>query len=159
LWRKLYKILLKPPYRRSLIVEAVFFLGWARILKALPFQKVAPSLGSPMVESSYTSDASDETEIRNISKVIWMTSRHTWWQSMCLVKAIAAMKMLERRNIDSTLYLGTAKDSSGKLIAHAWLRSGPFYVTGAEEMSAFTEVGRFGKQINRKVKRGNAVHE
>ena len=25
-------------------------------------------------------------------------------------KAIAAMKMLERRNIESTLYLGTARD-------------------------------------------------
>ena len=45
--------------------------------------------------------------------------------------------MLERRNIESTLYLGTAKDDQGQFIAHAWLRSGPFYLTGAEEMEAF----------------------
>ena len=61
-------------------------------------------------------------------------SRYTFWESQCLVKAIAAMKMLERRQIESTLYLGTAKDENGKLIAHAWLRSGPFYITGAEGM-------------------------
>ena len=44
------------------------------------------------------------------------------------------MKMLEKRNIESTLYLGIAKDEKGELIAHAWLRSGPFYVSGAEVM-------------------------
>ena len=53
-------------------------------------------------------------------------SKYTFWESQCLVKAIAGMKMLERRQIESTLYLGTAKDELGKLIAHAWLRSGPF---------------------------------
>ena len=47
------------------------------------------------------------------------------------------MKMLERRKIESTLYLGTAKDENGKMIAHAWLRSGPFYITGAEGMERF----------------------
>ena len=41
-------------------------------------------------------------------------SRYTFWESQCLVKAIAAMKMLERRQIESTLYLGTAKDENGK---------------------------------------------
>ena len=38
--------------------------------------------------------------------------------------------MLERRKIESTLYLGTAKDEDGKMVAHAWLRSGPFTLLG-----------------------------
>ena len=75
-------------------------------------------------------------------------SKYTFWESQCLVKAIAAMKMLERRNIESTLYLGTARDESGKMIAHAWLRSGPFYITGAEGMEKFIS----GKQICKKYK-------
>ena len=57
-------------------------------------------------------------------------SRYTFWESQCLVKAIAGMKMLEKRNIESTLYLGTAKDEKGELIAHAWLRSGLFLCIG-----------------------------
>ena len=65
-------------------------------------------------------------------------------------KAIAAMKMLERRKIESTLYLGTAKDENGKMIAHAWLRSGPFYITGFEEMERFTVVGKFAKESEKK---------
>ena len=76
-------------------------------------------------------------------------SRYTFWESQCLVKAIAAMKMLERRQIESTLYLGTAKDEKGKLIAHAWLRSGPFYITGAEVMEKFTVVSKFAKRIGK----------
>ncbi len=71
-------------------------------------------------------------------------SRHTWWESQCLVMAIAAMKMLDRRGIESTLYLGTARDADGKMIAHAWLRSGNIYLTGFEEMRKFTVVGKFG---------------
>ena len=31
--------------------------------------------------------------------------------------------------------------NNGELIAHAWLRSGPFYITGAEVMERFTVVG------------------
>ena len=42
--------------------------------------------------------------------------------------------MLQRRQIESTLYLGTAKDENGQFIAHAWLRSGPFYISGKEGM-------------------------
>ncbi|QYR24277.1 lasso peptide biosynthesis B2 protein [Paenibacillus sp. sptzw28] len=132
---------------RMLILEAFLYLGWARILKALPFSKVAPSLGILMEETPLTHNQSDEVTLQNVSRVIRTISRHTWWESMCLVKAIAAMKMLERRRIESTLYLGTARDSSGKMIAHAWLRSGPFYITGAEEMDAFTVVSKFGKVL------------
>ena len=73
-------------------------------------------------------------------------SRHTLWESQCLVKAIAGMKMLEKRNIESTLYLGMAKDEKGKLIAHAWLRSGAIYVSGAEVMERFTVVAKFAKE-------------
>ena len=42
-------------------------------------------------------------------------SRYTFWESQCLVKAIAGMKMLERRHIESTLYLGTAKDETWEI--------------------------------------------
>jgi hypothetical protein len=133
---------------RMLLLEAFLYLGWARILKSLPFHRIAPSLGTQMEETPLTYHTSNEIIMKNVVRVIGTASRHSWWESMCLVKAIAAKKMLERRHIESTLYLGTARDSSsGKMIAHAWLRSGPFYITGAEEMDGFTVVGIFGKRL------------
>ncbi|MGP4106312.1 lasso peptide biosynthesis B2 protein [Virgibacillus sp. L01] len=132
---------------KLLLFESYFYLGWARIIKALPFAKVAPSLGDIMVETPFTLQTDNKVLLAHISQTIQITSRYTLWESQCLVKAIAAMKMLERRKIASTLYLGTAKDETGQLIAHAWLRSGPFYITGSEGMERFTVISKFAKSV------------
>jgi hypothetical protein len=131
---------------KLLLIEAFLHLGRARYLKSISFSKVAPLLGEQMKETSYTSNSPNKEVLASISRAIHIMSRYTFWESQCLVKAMAGMKMLEKRNIDSTLYLGTAKDENGELIAHAWLRSGPFYITGAEVMDRFTVVSKFAKE-------------
>lgn len=145
---KLKKILSLPFDRKRLYIEVFVLLAWARILKALPFGRVAPSLGKKSMETAETI-ATNPSLITDISRAIALISRYTFWESACLVQAIAAMKMLERRKIESTLYFGTARDKQGKMIAHAWLRSGPFYVTGSSVMHDFTVVSVFGKFIDR----------
>lgn len=129
-----------------LFSEAFIYLGWARILVAIPFSKVAPSLGKEMQETSHAENPGDKSELRNVRQAIHLMGRYTPWQSQCLVRAIAGMKMLEKRKIESTLYLGTAKDKDGAMIAHAWLRSGPFYITGEETMRRFKVAGKFASQ-------------
>ncbi|MFM9276969.1 lasso peptide biosynthesis B2 protein [Paenibacillus jiagnxiensis] len=155
MWSKIKKFISSSPSKRKLFMEACFYLAWARILKSLPFSRVAPSLGASMLETPYTQDPRNEPALRAISYAVRTMSRHTLWENTCLVKAIAAVKMLERRGIESTLYMGTAKDHAGKMIAHAWVRSGSVYITGFEEMEKFTVVGTFGKPLNSKAgKRG-----
>lgn len=139
------------PSVKILLIEAFIYLGWARLLKAIPFARAARTLGEQSEETPYRSSNRHEKTLKDVSKAVRIMSRYTLWESKCLVMAIAAMKMLERRNIESTLYLGTAKDD-GRMIAHAWLRSGPFYVTGADGMEAFTVVGIFGKKLKRREK-------
>ncbi|MFJ7934432.1 lasso peptide biosynthesis B2 protein [Sporosarcina sp. NPDC096371] len=133
---------------KLLLMEAYFQLARGRYLKSISFSKVAPSLGEHMKETSNSSIPSNKGELARVSKAIHLMSRYTFWESQCLVKALAGMKMLEKRNIDSTLYLGTAKDEKGEMIAHAWLRSGPFYISGAEVMDRFTVVAKFAKETN-----------
>ncbi len=130
-----------------LLVEAYFYLGWARILKGLPFSKIASSLGVQMHETSNLQSRANLKVSKNVAFAIEIMSRYTFWESKCLVRAIAGMKMLERRSIESTLYLGTARDDTGEMIAHAWLRSGDVYVSGYEGMKKFTVVGKFAKMI------------
>src|SRR3954454_2221562 len=134
---------------KLLLIEAFIYLGRARYLKSIPFSKVVPSLGEQMKETSFTPNSSNKEDLASISQAIHIMSRYTFWESECLVKAIAGMKMLEKRNIESTLYLGTAKDKNEELIAHAWLRSGPFYISGAEVMERFTVVAKFAKEIKK----------
>lgn len=137
-----------------LFMEAYTYLGWARILKSIRFTRVIDIFDLQMGESSISPHQIDRRIVSNIAGAIQTMSRYTLWDSKCLVRALAGMKMLERRKIDSTLYLGTAKDETGSMIAHAWLRSGPYYVSGAEEMKRFTIVGAFAKKMKQEVLEG-----
>jgi hypothetical protein len=145
--RKLRTFFSFPKEMRKILIEAYFYLAWGRILKWIPFSKVVPSLGFPMADTSYDIDLYKSQTLKQISKAIYLMSRYTFWESECLVKAFAAMKMLEKRHLDCTLYLGIAKDETGKLIAHAWLRSGSYYITGKEGMERFTVVQKFAKNV------------
>lgn len=147
MWKYARTFLSLRPAMMLLILEAFLYLGWARILKARPFASIAPGLGVQMEETPLTRDRDNERLLLQISKALHMASRHTWWESKCLVMAIAGMKMLERRRIASTLYMGTGKDDHGRMIAHAWLRSGIIYLTGADEIPKYTIVAKFGKTI------------
>ena len=51
------------------------------------------------------------------------------WESKCLVRALTAQKILKKKGIHSTMYLGCGLND-GKMVAHAWLRCGEMYVTG-----------------------------
>lgn len=132
---------------RLLMIEAYIELCCARIFKLLPMAKSSYYLGSYMEESSLNTQKSDEILLKRISEAIHIMSRHTFWESQCMVKAIAGMRMLKRRQIDCTIYFGTGKDESGEMCAHAWLRSGSYYVSGGEEKHRFTVVGKFAKNV------------
>ncbi|GGP14011.1 lasso peptide biosynthesis B2 protein [Oceanobacillus neutriphilus] len=138
---------------RHLLFEAFIYLALARLIKAMSFSKMAPSLGEKMKETSTDLNPEYKKTLMGISQAIHIMSKYTFWESECLVKGIAALKMLEKRDIESTLYLGMTKDKDGKLIAHAWLRSGPFFVTGVEGAERFTVVSKFAKKIDTKDKR------
>jgi hypothetical protein len=146
-WRDFRKFISLDFRNMLVLTEAFFELGMARILVAVPFARVAPSLGTPMIETSEQDAMEHEIILREVQKAIRIASIRTWWQSKCLVKAIAGMRMLERRGVESTLYLGTAKDETGRMIAHAWLRNGSFYICGEEGMEDFAIVGMFAKTV------------
>ncbi|WP_078595901.1 lasso peptide biosynthesis B2 protein [Evansella clarkii] len=141
---------------KSMLFEAYVYLAWARLLKLLPFYKIAPSLGEHMEETNYIPKVNERKTISQVSQTVHMMSRYTFWESECLVKAIASLKMLEKRGIESTLYLGTRKSENGVFAAHAWLRSGPYYITGAEGMEKFTVVSKFAKRLS--VKNGGETY-
>ncbi|MBE5873466.1 MAG: lasso peptide biosynthesis B2 protein [Lachnospiraceae bacterium] len=65
----------------------------------------------------------------SISRIVNRICNKTSWESKCLVRALTAQKLLKRKKIHSTMYLGCKMDE-GKMVAHAWLRCGAMYVTG-----------------------------
>lgn len=142
---KLKKFLALGHQKKWLLVEAAAALARGRVMVLLPFSKVAPTLGVHMKETPLAANAEEARKVRQVARAIALMHRHTPWQTHCLARAFAGMEMLKRRGIESTLYLGTGKDKNGKMIAHAWLRSGDIYVTGADVMDQFTVVATYAK--------------
>ena len=138
---------LRTLYRCSpLLIEAFVLLGIARlIILILPFRWLEPYLGKRMVESTLDELSKDPQQIRQIAWAVNKISNFTPWQSKCLVQAIAAKRMLQSRQIVSTLYLGVTKNNSQQLEAHAWLRSGSIYLTGGQGHKHFTVVAMFAE--------------
>ncbi|MDF2911581.1 MAG: transglutaminase-like superfamily protein [Sporolactobacillus laevolacticus] len=145
LLKRVKKFMKCPLEMKGFYIEAFFFLGVARLLILLPFARINKQFGVEKMETSYSNIRLNKVQLKKIAHSVQLVSRHTPWKSLCFVQAIAAMKMLDRRAIESTLYFGTGKDRNGKLVAHAWLRSGDYYLTGAEVKHQFTVVEKFAK--------------
>jgi hypothetical protein len=129
---------------KILFLEAVLLLAYFRFLILhKQFGDISDKLGRHKEETDFTNDAEKRNKILNIKYVIACASKHTPWQSKCLVQAFTAKTMLKKRNIRSTVYLGVAKDKNGEMIAHAWTRCGEIYVTGGNGHNHFTVTGFF----------------
>ncbi|MEL7078450.1 MAG: lasso peptide biosynthesis B2 protein [Cyanobacteria bacterium J06643_13] len=139
---------LRTVYRYSpLLIEAFFLLGVARlVILTLPFRWVEPYLGKRMAESSLDDLPENSNQLKRVAWAVNKISNYTPWQSKCLVRAMAAKRMLQSRRIVSTLYLGVARGSSQSLQAHAWLRSGSIYLTGGQGQTQFTVVATFAEE-------------
>jgi hypothetical protein len=76
-----------------------------------------------------------------IKAAIQSASRVSPWKNKCLVSSLAARRMLTKRKIQSEVSLGVAKDKTGRMIAHAWVRADDYEVV--EKKGSFTELYLF----------------
>lgn len=135
---------------KILFIEAFLLTGIIRFaIVFVPFKKVAKVFGKINEESIEHVSDSDKLIINKIIWAVNVIGRHTPWESKCLVKALTGQIMLKNRKLDSTLYLGVAKDEENKLIAHAWLRCGADIITGDDVREKFTMVAKFASIARR----------
>lgn len=131
--------------------EATGRLAWARaMVLLLRFPTLSKWLGTPRRESSLVDDPGRRAALRRVRWAIGAVSRRAPWRCKCLEQAIAAKMMLRARGMESTLYLGVARDGAREghpVEAHAWLRCGSYYVTGGEERERFTAVSMFADEV------------
>ena len=129
-----------------LLAEAAGFLVVARLaVWVVPFRTLACRLGDEMAESPVAVTEAQLSAAAPIGWAVRTLGRRLLWMSQCLVQAVAITWMLQRRRIPSTLYFGLARDESGKLKAHAWVRSGSKILTGARGHDEFEVVATFAE--------------
>ena len=130
---------------KLLFLEAFFLTGIMRfkILKK-PFNKLKEEMGTYNKESKEDVDLS---EYRICNKERWIVttiSKYTPWESLCLVQALTVQKMLKKRNISTTIYLGVNK-LNNEMKAHAWIRCGKMYITGGNG-AGYATVAKFSNE-------------
>lgn len=84
-----------------------------------------------------------ENQLIPIRECIRRSNKFLPGKSRCLINALTAKSMLNRRHFVCTLYLGVKKTDSGSLQAHAWLRCGEYIVSGFCNFDEYTVVSTF----------------
>lgn len=120
---------------KKFTIQAWIYCAMYRLLIwQVPISKLEKRFG---IRDEKTSKETDEAELLIAMKVSYAVNRvadKTPWESKCWVRALAAQKILTKHHISTTLYMGVGNGDKGEMIAHAWLRYGRFYVTGAGEL-------------------------
>jgi hypothetical protein len=124
----------------SIAFEAFFQLLLQRIkVSFLPSRKYLPSIS----KNSAIFLSLEKTEIaKKVAIVINGLSIRTPWSSTCLVKVLAAHKMLNKRRIPHALHFGVNINLSKGFNAHAWLSVADEVIIGGENLNSFKEISR-----------------
>lgn len=128
--KKLYRFI-RYNHRKRLTLAIIVLTAWYRAqILLVPSAKLQKHWGASKEESSKELSSWEYRYAYTISRYVNHYADRTPWESLCLVRALTARKLLSRKQISTTLYLGVGKDENGKMIAHAWIRAGEMYVTG-----------------------------
>lgn len=124
-----------------LLLEAWLWLALARLMVlSIPFRWVTRSCGAHMCESPYEIPEQHKILVARVGRAMSRARYRTPWNSNCLAQGIAAQRMLRRRGVASTLYLGVAKSAQEGYMMHAWLRSGEQILTGGGLRHLYTPI-------------------
>lgn len=128
-----------------------FLYPYSGIVRAVvlwcPFRYLSQALGHHHANytlSSVVSEADRQLAWR-IGRIIELTARYTPWECKCLVQAAMARTLLGFYGIPYVMHLGArmTEDPAAPMKAHAWVKVGPWIVTGGEGHAAFGVVSTF----------------
>lgn len=146
-WQQLRHFHARPWREKWLFIQAYLGLGLAYVaIRTVPFRWLSSWFGQLMQESDPEVAPEHVRFIRQVSWAVKRASNLTPWPSVCFPQAMTAKMLLRQRGLASTLYLGAAFNDKRNLDAHAWLRCGPFYVTGGLGHRQFEIVAFFAEE-------------
>lgn len=117
---------------KKMTVRVWYLSAWYRFrIKFFSQKHLEKKWGVLGEESSWDPQPEHERYLKWVAYQVRVSCEKTPWESKCLVQALTARKLLMRKKISCTLYLGVGKKDE-EMIAHAWLRSGPDYITGGD---------------------------
>ena len=139
---------LKLPFKIKFLALEVFLeLNLACLqLKTKEFKNLAKTLGESERESSQD-QLPIANEIKLLKRLIFRIAELLPWKCVCFPQAIAGQRILNKKKLTSTLYLGLKKED-GEMKAHAWLRHQQYIVTGDNGIEKYTVINSFTHEVS-----------
>ena len=79
-----------------------------------------------------------------VKLAVTRVDRYMPWGTECYTQALTAKLMLGKRKVSTLLVVGFRKDEAGEIQGHAWLKIGPYYITGfRHDIDTYVINGRF----------------
>lgn len=128
---------------QRIALEAMFELTRARMDTLRPAERYTRHLGQ-MDGTPPPADAQQQARARRIGRIVERVAPFMPFRALCLQQALAVRRMLDRRGLPATVYLGLSHEPvGGKRAAHAWVKSGERVVNGDVNLDRFAVVGVF----------------
>ena len=145
----LKNLFLKPIDEIQLVFEALSYLLIIKLLlKKYQFNDLVKRYSLHSANDEVL-ECVDTPMMKKIGWAVERTSLILPWDGLCLVKALSAQRMLYKRKLHGTIYMGVKKASDTKeLEAHAWLCCNSQFLTGRVGHKEFTVVSKFTWNID-----------
>jgi hypothetical protein len=137
------------PYREKLWFILFYpYSGLIRLaILTLPYRILSRRYGYPYANTqlSLPVSASDRQLAWRIGKIAELTAQYTPWESKCLVQALMVRTLLRFYRIPHLMHLGAVltKNPNEPMKAHAWVKVGPWVVSGRDGHQAFAILATF----------------
>jgi hypothetical protein len=140
----LSQLMVQPLRRRKLLIEAFWYLLWAKAaLVVVPFRWLVP-LFNRQLTSAHGPESVERKRLRE--EVRWAIERvaaRLPGTTVCFPRAIAAQIMCRRRGIGAVLYYGAAPLPGKGLSAHVWVLDESEGVVGHQVANSYQVMARF----------------
>lgn len=138
------RFIFENKFKKLTILSYIYSAYFRMQIKFIKPAKLKKNWGVEGEESPEEDSKKNYLFAAHVSQTVARICNKTSWESKCLVRALTAQRMLAKKDIRSTMYLGVREDQ-GKMQAHAWLRVGKYIITGGEVCEEFTVVDKFCK--------------
>ncbi|MBX2926507.1 MAG: lasso peptide biosynthesis B2 protein [Saprospiraceae bacterium] len=130
-----------------LIPAALYHLVWAKyVVACLPAKKYLPVQPASPSQDDISTAGLQRAE--TICGVVEGLSRRLPWRATCLMKVLAADRLLAGENIAAVIHLGISHPPENDALgAHAWLSVGNKTLLGGYKLDRYREVARLSSAI------------
>ena len=128
----IYRFFQIPGRDRTLMLQALYWLlVYTFLIYVMPFRWWQDRIGlkmQPWQEETLTPEQMQKIAL--VRRSVFRAKKVLLGFPKCFALSLTLKKMLQKRGMDSTLYLGVKKDGHESLLAHAWLKCGEVTVYG-----------------------------